>query len=165
MARIEFRNLPFGRAGAALAVSAFLVMGSVSGADAWHRGYQHSGPSLGGVLGGAAAGAIIGGAVKGGRGAAVGAGVGAVLGGAASAAARPAPPPPRPYAPRPIYDNGLVYNIQISLTNLGYNPGAPDGVYGRRTADAISAYQYNNQLPVTGRPSPAVYSHMRQSGG
>ena len=164
MARIEFRTLPVGRTVSALAVSAFLVLGTASNADAWHYGKRH-GPTVGGVLGGAAVGAIIGGAVKGGRGAAVGAGVGAVVGGAASAAARSAPPPPRYGPPPPAYNGGLVYNIQISLTNLGYDPGPVDGVYGRRTADAISAYQYNNQLPVTGQPSPAVYQHMRQSGG
>lgn len=160
MARIEFRNLPVGRTVGALAVSALLVLGSAPSADAQNRG-----PTLGGVLGGAAVGAIVGGAVKGGRGAAVGAGVGALVGGAASAAARPAPPPPRYGPPPPAYNSGLVYNIQVSLTNLGYDPGPVDGVYGRRTADAISAYQYNNQLPVTGQPSGAVYSHMRQSGG
>lgn len=160
MARIDFKKLTFSSVACAAALSAFVLIGSAPSADAQNRG-----PTLGGVLGGAAVGAIIGGAAKGGRGAAVGAGIGAVVGGAASAAARPAPPPRRYGPPPPAYNSGLVYNIQVSLSNLGYNPGPLDGVYGRRTADAISAYQYNNQLPVTGRPSQAVYSHMVQSGG
>ena len=166
MARIEIRKLPIGRVATAMVFSTFLIIGSASNADAWHYGKAH-GPSVGGVIGGAAVGAVIGGAANGGKGAAVGAGIGAVVGGAASAAARSAPPPPPRYGPPrgPAYNNGLVYNIQLSLTNLGYDPGPPDGVYGRRTGDAISAYQYNNQLPVTGQPSQAVYSHMRQSGG
>lgn len=128
------------------------------------------GNGLGSVLGGAAVGAIIGGAVKGGKGAAVGAGVGAAVGAAAAANARQrraAPPPPRYQpAPRPpVYSNNLVYNIQLSLTNLGYNPGPVDGVYGQRTADAIAAYEYNNQLPVTGQATDGIYYHMKQAGG
>lgn len=163
MALIEFRKLPIGRAATAMAFSTLLIVASASSAAAQYR----NGPSLGGVLGGAAVGAIIGGAAKGGKGAAVGAGIGAVVGGAASAAARSAPPPPPRYGPPrgPAYNGGLVYNIQLSLTNLGYDPGPVDGVYGQRTGDAISAYQYNNRLPVTGQPSQAVYAHMRQSGG
>ena len=127
------------------------------------------GSGLGSVLGGAAVGAIVGGAVKGKKGAAVGAGVGAALGAAAAAnARRNQAPPPRAYqpAPRPpVYNDPLVYNIQVSLTNLGYNPGPVDGVYGQRTADAISAYEYNNQLPVTGQATPGIHQHMKQSGG
>jgi len=147
---------------AALVLSVFAVSTSASA-------QYGSGSGLGSVLGGAAVGAIVGGAVKGGKGAAVGAGVGAALGAAAAANARRRPPPPppayQPGPPPPAYGNGLVYNIQLSLTNLGYNPGPVDGVYGQRTADAISAYEYNNQLPVTGQPSQGIYHHMKQSGG
>lgn len=154
--------------GTALMACAALVL-SVFAASVPASAQQGSG--LGSVIGGAAVGAIVGGAVKGKKGAAVGAGVGAALGAAAAANSRNArrnPPPPRYYQPaprQPVYGNGLVYNIQVSLTNLGYNPGPVDGVYGQRTADAISAYEYNNQLPVTGQPSQGIYQHMRQSGG
>lgn len=123
-----------------------------------------------GILGGAIIGGAIGGAVKGKKGVLPGAIIGGVVGGAAAnSRARQAPPPPPRYyqpAPRPpVYQNSLVYNIQASLTRLGYNPGPVDGVYGQRTADAISAYEYNNQLPVTGQASNNVYYHMKQSGG
>jgi hypothetical protein len=149
----------FSRSGSLLAIAAaaMFLVGSASSANAWHNGHAHT---VGNVLGGAAAGAVIGGIIKGGKGAAVGAGVGAALGAAASANSRPAPPPPRP-----AYQNNLVYNIQTSLTRLGYNPGPIDGVYGQMTADAISAYEYNNKLPVTGQPSPGLYDHMKSLGG
>lgn len=122
-----------------------------------------------GVQGGVA-GAIIGGIVGGGRGAGTGAAIGAGVGiitGAAEADANEraraayegqsygAPPGGSP----------LVYNIQASLTRLGYEPGAVDGVYGERTADAISRYQYANRLPVDGRPSPQLLNLMISQGG
>lgn len=153
----------------AIAASVILLAGSISSANAGHYN-GHQGSGLGAILGGAAVGAVIGGAVKGGKGAAVGAGVGAVVGAAASSGSRagppPPPPPPRPYhPPRPVYDQGLVYNIQASLSRLGYNPGPLDGAYGQLTADAISSYEYNNQIAVTGIPTEGLYYHMKQAGG
>lgn len=126
-----------------------------------------------GILGGAIIGGAIGGAVKGKKGILPGAIIGGVVGGVANSQARRPPPPPRYYGqprpyPRPVqpvYNNGLVYNIQSSLTRLGYNPGPVDGVYGQRTAEAISAYEYNNRLPVTGTPSQSVLYHMQRAGG
>ena len=118
-----------------------------------------------GAIGGAVIGGIIGNNTK--VGTAGGALIGGAITGLATSAARSAPPPPPRtyYPPAPVYDNGLVYNIQSSLAVLGYDPGPIDGVYGQRTADAISAYEYNNQLPVTGQPSPRVHYHMKQAGG
>jgi peptidoglycan hydrolase-like protein with peptidoglycan-binding domain len=122
-----------------------------------------------GVQGGVV-GAIIGGIVGGGRGAgtgaAMGAGVGIITGAAeADANARAyydsqyygAPPPPG--------GSDLVFNIQTSLVRLGYDPGPPDGLYGQRTADAISQYQHANRLPVDGRPSPQLLNIMISQGG
>lgn len=122
-----------------------------------------------GVQGGVA-GAIIGGIIGGGRGAgtgaAIGAGVGVITGAAeadANARARAAyesqyyaPPPGGP---------GLVYSIQSSLARLGYDPGPVDGVYGGRTADAISQFQYTNRLPIDGQPSPEILNLMISQGG
>jgi len=146
----------------AMAVSALLLVGSASNADAWHKGHAHT---FGGVVTGGAVGGIIGGAVAGKKGVIPGVIGGAIVGGALSSRPPPPPPPRAYYPPAPVYDNGLVYNIQNSLTLLGYNPGPIDGVYGQRTADAISAYEYNNQLPVTGQPSEGVHYHMKQAGG
>lgn len=47
---------------------------------------------------------------------------------------------------------------------LGYNPGPVDGVYGQRTADAISQHQYASRLSVDGRPSPQLLNFMISQG-
>ncbi|MGE3627611.1 MAG: peptidoglycan-binding protein [Hyphomicrobiales bacterium] len=141
----------------------------------------------GGLLG-AIVGAGIGAAVDGGKGAGKGALIGAGVGAAAGAASKPryetappppphygpppppprhtvyAPPPPPNYAPPPPQYN-LVYNIQVSLTRLGYNPGPVDGVFGYNTAEAIKAYEYSKGLLVTGQPSDQLYQHMLRHGG
>lgn len=162
------RKFTYGVPLTAIAVSAMLLAGSATSASAGHIN-GHRGSGLGNILGGAAVGALIGGAAKGKKGAAVGAGIGALVGAAASSNARPAPPPRPAYAapppPRPVYGGGLVYNIQASLSRLGYNPGPVDGVYGQRTADAIGAYEFDNKLAVTGQPSDSLLYHLKQSGG
>ena len=154
----------------AIAVSAMLLVGGVTSANAWHNGYRHQGPGLGGILGGAAIGAIIGGAAKGKKGAVVGAGIGAVVGAAASANARSAPPPPPrrtyyPPVPAPVYGRGLVCDVQASLARLGYNPGPVDCIFGQQTSSAIGSFQYYSKLAVTGQPSQTLLYHLRQAGG
>ena len=135
-----------------------------------------------GVIGGAIVGGAIGGlATRKGKGVAVGAGIGAVVGGALSAAeqdrrrrayqrsrARHRAYKRRQYrrdvyAPRPVAQaDPLVRDIQGSLQYLGFQPGPVDGIYGRRTAQAISAYEAQNGMPVTGQPSPPLLAHMSQ---
>lgn len=147
------------------AASILFVMSAATDASAWHNGHSHGG---GGLLPGAIIGGAAGAAIGGKKGILPGVIIGGAVGAAASSQARRAPPPQRYYQPaprQPVYQDSLVYNIQLSLTKLGYNPGPVDGVYGQRTADAISAYEYNNQLPVTGQVSGNVYSHMKQMGG
>ena len=160
---LQHNKLTYGAPLTAIAVSAMLLMGSASGANAWHYGKAHG---VGGLLGGAIVGGAIGGAVKGKKGILPGAAIGAVVGGvAAGSRARPAPRPrPRAYyPPAPVYGRGLVYDIQASLSRLGYSPGPLDGVYGQLTADAIGSFQYNSQLPVTGRPPVALLSQSNQA--
>lgn len=60
-----------------------------------------------------------------------------------------------PAAQQAIQPN-LVAQIQQALSNRGYNPGPVDGIMGRRTRAAISQYQANIGLPVTGEPSQAL---------
>jgi hypothetical protein len=121
-----------------------------------------------GVQGGVV-GAIIGGIVGGGRGAgtgaAIGAGVGLATGAAEANANARAAYDSQYYAPPPPGGPGLVHSIQSSLTRLGYDPGPVDGVYGARTADAISQFQYSNRLPVDGQPSPQLLNIMISQGG
>ena len=121
-----------------------------------------------GVQGGVV-GAIIGGIVGGGRGAATGAAIGAgvgVVSGAAEANANARAAYAQPYyGPPPGAGGNLVFDTQASLTRLGYDPGPVDGVFGQRTANAISQFQVYNRLPVDGRPSPALLDLMIRQGG
>lgn len=156
-----YRPKPFGRRWIpAFALAALIGVGGAAetSAQVLKRGVQ------GGLLG-AGVGALVGGGKGAAKGAAIGAAVGAVVG-ASERNAHGAPPPPPPPGPPPRgHANGLVYNIQVSLNRLGYDPGPIDGQYGRRTAEAIRTYEYNNQLPLTGQPSPALHNHMLQHGG
>jgi Putative peptidoglycan binding domain len=141
-------------------VLAMSIAGGATSATAQviERGFQ------GGVVG-----AIVGGIVGGGRGAgtgaAIGAGVGLATGAAEANANARAAYESQYYAPPPPGGPGLVYSIQSSLTRLGYDPGPVDGVYGARTADAISQFQYSNRLPVDGQPSPQLLNLMISQGG
>jgi Putative peptidoglycan binding domain len=144
---------------AVLALAMFVAGGAAEAeAQVIERGVQ------GGVVG-----AIIGGIVGGGRGAgtgaAIGAGVGIVTGAAEADANARAAYDSQYYAPPPPGGPGLVYSIQASLTRLGYDPGPVDGVYGGRTADAISQFQDTNRLPVNGQPSPQLLNLMISQGG
>lgn len=146
----------------AIAVSALLLLGSASTADAGH--YQ--GHTFGGVVTGGALGGILGGAIGGKKGVLPGVVGGAIVGGALTSRPRAPHPPQRTYyPPAPVYNSGLVYNIQSSLSRLGYNPGPIDGVYGKRTADAIGLFEYHRQRPVTGQATPEIYYAMQQAGG
>ncbi len=52
----------------------------------------------------------------------------------------------------------LTKDVQIMLTELGYDPGPADGLMGRRTRAAIRTYQLHSDLPVTGAPSQSLRS-------
>ncbi|MGE3528800.1 MAG: peptidoglycan-binding domain-containing protein [Methyloceanibacter sp.] len=117
-----------------------------------------------GVQGGIA-GAIIGGIIDGGKGAGRGAAIGAGIGVVTGAIERDNMQRAYAYGPGPYGSPNLVYDTQVALYRLGFDPGPPDGVYGRRTADAIAQYEYAYRLPVTGRPSPALLDHMMRNGG
>lgn len=117
-----------------------------------------------GIQGGVA-GAIIGGIIGGGKGAGRGAAIGAGIGVVTGAIERDNAQRAYAYGAAPYGASNLVYDTQVTLYQLGYDPGPPDGVYGRRTAEAISEYQYAYRLPVTGRPSQALLDHMIRHGG
>ena len=129
------------------------AMPSPANAQVIERGIQ------GGVTG-----AIIGGIIGGGKGAGRGAAIGAGIGVAAGAIEADQNAQRRAYYGPPPGSN-LVYDTQSALLRLGYNPGPPDGVYGQRTAEAISEYQYSYRLPVNGQPSPQLLDHMIRHGG
>ncbi len=153
MTVIAIRLLKHSSAIAAAILLVCALTPSPASAQVVERGIQ------GGVTG-AIIGGIIGGGKGAGRGAAIGAGVGVVAGAIeadqnARARAYYGPPP----------GSNLVYDTQSALLRLGFNPGPPDGIYGQRTAEAISQYQYNYRLPVNGQPSPQLLDHMIRQGG
>jgi hypothetical protein len=43
-----------------------------------------------------------------------------------------------------------VQQVQMKLTELGYDPGPSDGIYGSRTETAVRAFQKDRGLPITG---------------
>jgi len=47
------------------------------------------------------------------------------------------------------YDQ-TVYQIQIKLKDLGYNPGPLDGIWGQKTEEAVKGFQRDNGLAATG---------------
>lgn len=65
--------------------------------------------------------------------------------------------------PLSTYDRSMVLEVQQSLATLGYDPGPSDGLYGRRTGNAIAAYQTANGLPVDRVPSESLIVHLRGS--
>ncbi len=137
---------------AALAVT--LIAGGLAPAKAGNE-------LLGGILGGAA-GAGIGGALGGGKGAAIGGVLGLGLG--ALGANRLSKPKAAAPAAAPSYQQGqrdLTFAVQNELVALGYDPGPADGVSGRRTQEAIRAYQYRYRLPIDGVASRPLLDHMR----
>ena len=50
----------------------------------------------------------------------------------------------------------LIRDAQLLLAQLGYKPGPSDGVMGRKTRNAIEAYQRDEGLPATGEPSETL---------
>ncbi len=45
----------------------------------------------------------------------------------------------------------IIYEAQKKLEELGYDPGKPDGIRGRKTVTAIKDFQEDSGLPATGR--------------
>ena len=47
--------------------------------------------------------------------------------------------------------------IQLALKRRGYDPGPVDGLMGRRTSNAIRAFQAEHGLAITGMVSRTLY--------
>ena len=50
----------------------------------------------------------------------------------------------------------LIADVQDYLAQLGYAAGPADGIIGRKTRDAIEAFQRDQGLPVTGEPTKTL---------
>ncbi len=57
-----------------------------------------------------------------------------------------------------------AYDIQSALARAGYFTGRVDGTMGSRTRQAISAFQSDNGLPVTGTPTNSLIGELRARG-
>ena len=44
-----------------------------------------------------------------------------------------------------------VFEAQKKLSELGYDAGKPDGIWGRKTKEAVKSFQTDNGLPATGQ--------------
>jgi hypothetical protein len=96
----------------------------------------------------------------------------AELGQGETAAWRPAHSGPAPAAPlaakspqlalaTPPLQGEPVRELQQQLKELGYDPGAVDGVYGERTANAVRRFQQAVELDVDGVVGPQTWSSLR----
>jgi len=63
----------------------------------------------------------------------------------------------------PGWSNGYVTAVQHLLHALGYNPGAVDGVPREETREAISRFQADRGLTITGMPSEPVLSELAKA--
>lgn len=61
----------------------------------------------------------------------------------------------------PTASKHMIENIQIALKDMGYDPGAVDGVYGQKTQQAIRHYQEDHNLVVDGQATPALLDHLK----
>lgn len=50
--------------------------------------------------------------------------------------------------------NPQTRKVQLALNNIGFNAGNPDGVYGKRTGQAIAQFQSSIGRTASGRLSP-----------
>ena len=63
-------------------------------------------------------------------------------------------------------DNGdTVIQIQSALITLGYLSGSADGAFGGGTEDAVSSFQADNELDVTGVVGEATYNKLMELSG
>jgi hypothetical protein len=60
-------------------------------------------------------------------------------------------------------DPALVEELQQALSEAGYDPGAADGNFGRRTEAAVAAFQEANGLSVDGRVGPETASALNSA--
>ncbi len=124
----------------------------------------------GGAIGagtGAVVGAVTGLSVL--QGAVIGAGVGAVVGavtnsdqinlGSLSSGSSRKSGQSQTASHKPV--SPVVKDVQASLTEAGYSPGASDGIAVPKTRSAVTAYQRDHGLALDGEPSEKLLSHIR----
>jgi membrane-bound lytic murein transglycosylase B len=63
----------------------------------------------------------------------------------------------------PLDESGRVA-LQDGLTMLGFDTGGADGVFGRRTRNALREYQKARGLPADGFPTPQILTRILNEG-
>ena len=86
----------------------------------------------------------------------------ALRGGAAPVAA-PEPVAPAQPTPQEIALRGQRREAQTLLNQLGYSVGTPDGIWGARSKQGLSAFQRAEGLTPTGWFEPAVLPRLREA--
>lgn len=66
------------------------------------------------------------------------------------------PKPIQASAPAATNWQSLVRDIQAGLSALGYKPGPADGLMGKKTTNAIKAFQRDVDMPADGKVSDAL---------
>ena len=56
-----------------------------------------------------------------------------------------------------------IAEIQKRLSELGFQPGPADGTMGKRTVDALTKFQQNSKLPVTGKADLPTIEALRSA--
>lgn len=74
-----------------------------------------------------------------------------------------APPMPTP-SPPVVMTQNTVRDIQAALALLGYNPGPIDGLMGRQTEGALSAWRQDSGLPPSEPMTEADLARLLQDG-
>lgn len=78
----------------------------------------------------------------------------------------PADLPTEVPAPQPSTEPAAdLRTIQVHLNRLGFAVGTPNGQLSARTRSAITAYQRQQGLPVTGAPSPGLAAQLARDIG
>ena len=77
--------------------------------------------------------------------------------------ADPAAADPVDEAEPPELSREEIRTIQRILAELDYDPGPADGLMGARTEAAITAFQTDRDLPVTGTPTPVLLEILRRT--
>jgi hypothetical protein len=62
-------------------------------------------------------------------------------------------------------ESGRARLVQAELQRLGYLPEPPDGVWGRNSTRALSAFQADQRLPVNGRHTGVIYALLTAETG
>lgn len=64
-----------------------------------------------------------------------------------------------------VEQHGTVLRVQRLLADLGYAPGAIDGTWGEHTALAVSSFQRDRNMAVTGTITPELLTEFQRVTG